>query len=164
MDYRNKIGIVALLTSSLLLSACSSGLEEAGPPPCNDSEILEISARAKNFVWGDPERQIFESKWHTVVVEQIEKKYQYLERKGLQDAVAARQDLSNFESDLQTLLQLNQQKEHDIKNFVCLASDAEIAGAASQNQSIEYILAALPDIYKVIEVKTAQIEASNEKR
>lgn len=161
---RMKRDVVSIALASIFLVACSSDPEIIGPPQCDFKQLNQLAQSSKKFIWNDPMHSTFEQKWQLAAVEQIEKKYGYLERKSLPEAQQAKASLQEFESNLNKMLSLNKQRQQQVKDMECLASDTEMRNVASQNTGVEYILAALPNIYDQIEVKTKQIKETLEKR
>ena len=161
---RTKTGFIAISFISILLTACSSGPEIIGPPQCDFKQLNQLAQSTKKFIWNDPMHSTFEKKWQLSAVEQIEKKYTYLQRKSLPEAEAAKESLQGFESNLTKMLAINKEREQQVKDMECLASDSEMRNVSTQNKGIKFLLDALPDIYQQIDVKTQQIKDTLEKR
>lgn len=148
------------------LAACTS---KEGPPPtpdCDYSSHLKLNDKINQFIWADSNHTTFTSQWQQVAVEQIIKKYGYLQRKSLPDAQAAEKNFLKFQSQVEGLLFTNKDIQTGIDTEQCVVGkNGESSDKLEvQNESVEYILAALPNILKAIQTKKNEIIETLEKR
>ncbi|WNC69826.1 hypothetical protein RI845_06710 [Thalassotalea nanhaiensis] len=148
------------------LAACSGN---EGPPPipdCDYSTHSKLNDSINQFIWADPGHTTFTSQWQHVAVEQITKKYGYLQRKSLPDAQNAEKSFIQFQQQVERLLVTNKDIQVGIDTNQCVVGkNGESSDKLEvQNESIEYVLAALPKILKSIQTKKNSIIETLEKR
>lgn len=157
---------IITITFTTLLVACSSN---EGPPPipdCDYSAHSKLNNSINQFIWADSNHNTFTSEWQHVAVEQITKKYGYLQRKSLPDAQNAEKDFIKFQQQVESLLVTNKDIQVGLSTKQCVVGEN---GESSdklevQNESVEYVLAALPKILKTIQTKKSEIIKTLEKR
>ncbi|WNC71017.1 hypothetical protein RGQ13_12870 [Thalassotalea psychrophila] len=148
------------------LAACSSN---EGPPPipdCDYSAHSKLNDSINQFIWADSSHTTFTSEWQHVAVEQVTKKYGYLQRKSLPDAQNAEKGFMNFQRQVENLLITNKDIQVGISTKQCVVGEnGETSDKLEvQNASVEYVLAALPKILKSIQTKKNEIIETLEKR
>ncbi|WOH37808.1 hypothetical protein RI844_00800 [Thalassotalea fonticola] len=161
-----KIINITLITA---LAACSSDGGNEGPPPipdCDYSTHSNLNDQINQFIWADSSHATFTSQWQQVAVEQIIKKYGYLQRKSLPDAQAAEKQFLKFQSQVEGLLFTNKDIQTGIETKQCVVGQngEPSTKLEVQNESVEYVLAALPAILKTIQTKKNKIIQTLEKR
>ena len=159
---RKIINIIFITT----LAACSSN---EGPPPipdCDYSAHSKLNDSINQFIWADPSHTSFTQEWQHVAVEQITKKYGYLQRKSLPDAQNAEKGFMKFQQQVENLLITNKDIQVGIDTKQCVVGqNGESSDKLEvQNESVKYILAALPNILKSIQTKKNAIIETLEKR
>ena len=159
---RTIINIIFITT----LAACSSN---EGPPPipdCDYSTHSKLNDSINQFIWADLSHTSFTQEWQHVAIEQITKKYGYLQRKSLPDAQHAETGFIKFQQQVENLLITNKDIQVGIDTNQCVVGQNGVSSDKLdvQNESIEYILAALPNIFKSIQTKKNEIIETLEKR
>ena len=162
-------GLFYKMLSFLFLScvaSCSSQQQPPITPACDYSLHTALNQQINSFIWADAAHITFSPDWQLVAIEQMSKKYGYLQRKSLPDAVQADKELQYFKSQVNLLLVNNMSLLSRIENTQCIVSDGDKSAKEleQQNLSIAYILNYMPDLFTLIASKKEIILESLEKR
>lgn len=147
------------LIGSLTIVSCSTEPELTPLPNCDYSAHISENELVRNFIWRDKQHVTFDNDWQQSSLLEISKRYQYLDRKALPDAVKAKNDIIWLESRLNNLENINNHLLTQIEMNLCnnQLAPQSVPVLQQQNAGIDYIRAGLADILKDIEAKTAKI-------
>lgn len=152
------------------MSGCSSN--EPDPnlpppiPPCNYQAFNSLNAQINDYIWSDSRHATFDRQWRQQSLEQIYRKYFYLDRKGLPEAEQAQFEVKQYEENLVQLKRVNNDLTASINSGQCLVGDKnQTPGKIEQmNQGIEFMLQSLPALYAEIASKKSIIIETLEQR
>jgi hypothetical protein len=148
--------------SLLFITSCSSEPEVAPLPYCNYAANIYDAEQIKYFVWRDKRHATFDQDWRQSSVFEISKRYQYLDRKSLPDAVKARNEIIWLLSKLNSLEAANNIILNQIEMNLCNNQQAplSVGSVKQQNAGIDYIRTALSEISEDVEAKAQKIIAA----
>ncbi|MFT6987240.1 MAG: hypothetical protein ACJAT7_003094, partial [Psychromonas sp.] len=150
---------VFYLISLLSIVSCVSKPEVITLPACNYTDQISTNEQISNFIWRDKKHVIFHEDWLTSSLIEISNRYQYLQRKTLQDAVKAKNEIVWLTSELNNLQNINNDLLTYIELNLCNNEQALQSPSLlrQQNTGIAYLRAGLPDILNDIQAKKEKI-------
>lgn len=158
----NAVSFLGLLS----ILSCSTEPQVTPLPNCNYSAHISENELVRNFIWRDKQHVTFHKDWQQSSLLEISKRYQYLDRKALPDALKAKNDIIWLESRLNNLENINNHLLTQIEMNLCnnQLAPQSVPVLQQQNAGIDYIRSGLADLLQDIEVKTAKIlEAADSK-
>ena len=159
---KTDISVVFCLIALLSIASCST----SSRPDCNYSENISATEQIRDFVWRDKKHATFHKDWLQSSQLEISKRYQYLQRKALPDAIQAKNEIIWLESKLNNLGEINNSLLTQIEMNRCYDQQASqsVLVLKQQNAGIDYIRSALPEIANDIETKTQKIIDATESK
>lgn len=172
MKQANKKNTVTLLKSVItstvvLLTACANEPEiEPLLAKCDYKTHMSVNEQTRDFIWRDQNHQTFSDNWRESSLVEISNRYLYLERKDLQDAVNAKNDIIWLNEKLTNLQTINSNLLNNITDQSCDNSPNTRTPTQleEQNLGVKYIQDGLPKILADIANKKSQIVAALESR
>jgi hypothetical protein len=158
---------VTLASSLLLLTSCtSSAPEEQAIAKCDYKSHMKVNKQTRDFIWRDQHHQAFSKNWRESSLVEISNRYQYLERKDLQDAINAQNEINWLQYKLTDLAIINNKLLNDITVQSCdnVQKTRSPAQLEEENAGIEYIQNGLIKILADIASKKAKIVAAIESK
>ena len=159
---KTDISAVFCLITLLSIASCST----SSRTDCNYSENISAAEQIKDFIWRDKKHATFHKDWLQSSQLEISKRYQYLQRKALPDAIQAKNEIIWLESKLNNLGEINNSLLTQIEMNRCYDQQASqsVLVLKQQNAGIDYIRSALPEIANDIETKTQKIIDATESK
>ncbi|MEW6998008.1 hypothetical protein AADZ86_09895 [Colwelliaceae bacterium BS250] len=167
MKHTNKQNMVTILKSMvtstvILLAACASEPEVEPLAKCDYKTHMSVNEQTRDFIWRDQDHQTFSYNWRESSLVEISNRYLYLERKNLQDAVNAKNEITWLQQKLTNLQSINTNLLNNISDQSCDNSQNTRTPTQleEQNLGVKYIQDGLPEILADIANKKSQIVAA----